>query len=193
MTNQKDKINEWLTSRPGGQDVTPEAMHTLRIAVIAFLVVLAGVFACGLSLIATAQADGAMPIPCPGPGSIVRVIPGAGNNLRPNAGGNIAGNAATKTLHFEDGEFAVLEGPVHLNGDDWLRVEGGWMWSHSLSVVCATATPTATRTATATSTPRATSGPQVTPTRIERNLLWCKRGSVTVVPGERDRVECDTP
>jgi len=188
---QQDKINEWLTSRPGGQDVTPEAMHTLRLAVIAFLVVLAGVFACGLSLIATAQADGAMLIPCPGPGSIVRVIPGAGNNLRPNAGGDIAGNTKIKTLHFEDGEFAVLEGPVHLNGDDWLRVEGGWMWSHSLSVVCApTVTATATRTATATSTPRATSGPQVTPTQIQHNGVWCSEEPQVRRIGDAWFVEC---
>jgi len=130
---------------------------------------------------------------CPGPGSIVRVIPGAGNNLRPNAGGDIAGNTKIKTLHFEDGEQIVLEGPIHLNGDDWLRVEGGWMWNHSLGVVCAptvTATPTATRTAT--STPRATSGPVVTPTRLARQLVYCS-GTPEVTEVERGlwRVTCE--
>jgi len=86
---------------------------------------------------------------CPGVGSKIRVIPGntsngtpITNNVRPNPGGNVANNKVIRSITFSDGEFIVIEGPVTKNGDEWIKIQPGWIWNHNLDITCFGPTPT---------------------------------------------------
>jgi len=59
---QHNKINDWLTSRPGGQDVTPELLRAFRVAATTLVVVLVFVALLAALVAFTGQADGAMQV-----------------------------------------------------------------------------------------------------------------------------------
>src|SRR6185436_15441319 len=126
MTDQRNKINEWLTSRPGGQDVTPELLRAFRIAATTLVVVLMFVAMLAALVAFTGQADGAMQSTPQWPvGCRVRVMFDQNYFVRPRAGGNITGNPVLKSISTKDGWFDVdkVEGQFfHITGKD----TNGW-------------------------------------------------------------------
>jgi hypothetical protein len=96
-------------------------------------------------------------------GGWVRVVPGAGLNVRPNPGGNVPGNVRTSVITGADGWLKVDA----RNGEYLHIVDEGWIWDHYLEVDCK-AVPTSTpapQTPTGTLAPSATFTPRPSPTR----------------------------